>query len=372
MGSDRFGRERVPAHQERFDAGSLKQASVITGGHPVAPSHESFRPSDRQVSPGAIPNKTAANQRFFSTARQGATVQAERPQSGFNRGANPANQPHQNAGRPGASNSGSNQSQQNAQRPGFRSFGPRDSGSQTPVPTQDRGRSQGTPQGTSNAAPVPQQQNAARPGFRSFGPNNSGNINRGSAPEQAARPPQANEQSPRGFVPPSSVQQAPASPSTRPGWRPFNPPPRPSQPDASARNNGVPAGSQARPSFSPPAASPRPYQNNSRENSGSNGYSRPPINMQQPVVTPRGGGGGSYSAPRSAPSGGSYGGRPSGGGGYQGGSPGGGSRGGYSGGGSPGGGNRGGSSGGGSRGGSSGGGGSQSSGSHSSSGHNGR
>jgi hypothetical protein len=371
MGSDRFGRERVPAHQERFDAASLKQASVITAGHPVAPSHESFRPSDRQVSPGAIPNKTGANQRFFSTARQGATVQAPGPQAGFNRGANPANnQPQQNAARPSASNSGGNQPQQTAQRPGFRSFGPQNSGSQTPVPTQDRGRNQGTQQGTSNAAPVPQQQNASRPGFRSFGPNNSNNTNRGPSPEQAARPSQGNTQSPRAFVPPSPAQQAPASPSTRPGWRPFNPPPRPSQPDASPRNNGGQAGSQARPSFSPPAESPRQYPNNPRGNSGSNGYSRPPINMQQPVVTPRGGG--SYSAPRSAPGGGSFGGKSSGSGGYQGGSPGGGNRGGYSGGGSPGGGNRGGYSGGGSRGGSSSGGGSQSSGGHASSGHNGR
>jgi len=32
MGSDRFGRERVPARQQRIDAGSLRQASVITGG----------------------------------------------------------------------------------------------------------------------------------------------------------------------------------------------------------------------------------------------------------------------------------------------------------------------------------------------------
>jgi len=96
----------------------------------VAPSRESFRPSDRQVNAGAIPNRAAANQRFFSNTRQGATGQAERPQGGVNRGGN-----------------------------------------------------------TSGTLP---QQNAARPGFRSFGSNNSGNTNRAPASEQAARPSQGN------------------------------------------------------------------------------------------------------------------------------------------------------------------------------------
>ena len=140
----------------------------------------------------------------------------------------------------------------------------------------------------------------------------------------------------------------------------------------SARKGGAP---QPRSNNSQASAPPRQYQENSRGSISGSGSNRPTLNMQQPVVTPRGGdsysgrapSGGGYGANRggpsgggsnssrpmpSAPSGGGYGGggsrgAPSGGG-NRGGSSGGGSRGGNSGGGS-----RGGNSGGGSHGGSS-------------------
>jgi hypothetical protein len=389
MRADQFGRGRVPMQQQRFDAGSLRQASALTGAHPVTPSRESFRPSDRQVNPSAIPNRASANQRFFSSnARQGARGQAERSQGGFNRGGNPAG----------------NQSQQNTQRPGFRSFGSRDSGNVTPAPAQDRNMNPGNRQGGSNPGPNQQQQNTERPGgsdrsgpgFRSFGSRNSGNES--SAPAQTARPSQGDNGGQRSFTSPAQRQENSAPNGREGNWRTFTPPSHQSQSDAGGRNFGGQGGSQSRPESSQPAESPRQFQNNSRGNSGSYGYSRPPLNMQQPVVTPRGEGsyssprgapsgggysGGSYSSPRSEPSGGgysrgggSYGGVDRGGsrgGGYSGGYSGGGSRGGYSGGGSRGGysgsGSRGGSSGGGSRGGSSGRGSSTSDG-HSSSDHN--
>ena len=327
MSSNQFGRGRVPAQQQKFDAGSLRQASVLTGAHPVTPSHESYRPSDRQVSAGAIPSRAGANQRFFSNARQGGSPQGEHVQGGVNRGGNPAD----------------SQPQQNAARPGFHGFGPNNSSNANP----------GTRQGGSNPGGNQPQQNAARPDFHPFSSNNSGNTNRGPASEQSARPSQQNAPAPRGFAAPS--QQAPTSQSTRPDWRTFTPPSHQSQPETGGRNFSIQGGEQRRPNYSQPAEPPRQYQNNSRGSSGSYGYSRPPINMQQPVVTPRGGG--SYSSPRSAPSGGGYGGRPSGGG-YSGGPSGGGNRGGSS-------------SGGGSRGSSSGGTPSSSNG-HSSSGRNGR
>jgi FecR protein len=349
MGSNQFGRGRVPQNQQRFDERSLRQASVITGGHPVTPSRESFRPSDRQVNPGAIPSRAGTNQRFFSDARMGRSVQGQPGQGGGNRGGNPAvNQPQQNAGRPGAGNFGSNNS------------GNVNSGNR---------------QGPSNSGNNLPQQNTDRSGSRSFGPNGAGDMNRGPVPQQAERP-SGNTQGSRGFAPPSS-QQAPSNPSTRPGWRQFTPPSRSAEPDPGGRNFGGPGGGQSRPNYSQPSEASRQYQNNSRGNSGGPGYSRPPLNMQQPVVTPRGGG--SYSSPRSAPSGGGYSGGGNRGGPQGGGYSGGGSRGGpqgggYSGGGSrgapSGGGNRGGSSGGGSGGSSRGGGGPSSSGGRSSSGHN--
>src|SRR6202790_3446256 len=51
MRSNDFGHNRVPMQQSRIDAGALRQASVITGSHPVSPSHESFQSTSRQVNP---------------------------------------------------------------------------------------------------------------------------------------------------------------------------------------------------------------------------------------------------------------------------------------------------------------------------------
>jgi hypothetical protein len=223
MPSNQFGRGRVPAEQQRFDAASFRQASVMTGANPVAPSRESFRPSDRQASPSAIPNRAAANQRFFSSSRQGT------------------------AGQPGVNRGGNTFSRQ------------------------------------------PQQGNV-RPGFQSFGSANSGNVNRGQPPAQVARPQQEYNQGTRGYVMPA-----------RPGYS------QPTEPSRQA------------PTYS------RGYPGTSEQ--GRTQYSRPPLNMQQPVVTPRAR---TYSAPAPpARSGGSSG---YSGGGSRGGSPSSSSRGGSSGG----------------------------------------
>jgi Family of unknown function (DUF6600)/FecR protein len=116
-------------------------------------------------------------------------------------------------------------------------------------------------------------------------------------------------------------------PSSRPGWHTFSPPSgaaRPSQGFA-ANQRSIPNNYSSHPTFNlpqrqpynngssppnayrPPASAPRPGNSNSYPL-----YSRPPLNMRQPVVTPRGGSGAhpSYSAPH----GGGYGGGHSGGG----------------------------------------------------------
>ena len=62
MQADQFGRGRVPAQQARVDEGSFRQASMLTGRNPVAPSRESFHASDRQVSAGAIPRRNCKHE----------------------------------------------------------------------------------------------------------------------------------------------------------------------------------------------------------------------------------------------------------------------------------------------------------------------
>lgn len=180
MQADQFGRGRVPMQQSRIDAGSFRQASLMTGRNPVSPSSASFHPSDRQVSAGAIPRAATTNQRFFSgSARQGGVAQTGGGQSGFNRGA---------AG----------------------------------------------------------------------------------------------------------------DPSSQAGWRSFNSTSRSPQPQSSGRTYSGQSGAQTRSNYSQPYESSRQPQSYSRGSYNSYGYSRPPLNMQQPVVTPRSES--SYSTPRSAPS----------------------------------------------------------------------
>jgi len=312
MQSNQFGHGRVPMQQSRIDAGSFRKASIMTGANPVSPSRESFHPTDRQASPGSIPNRANSSQHFFSSnARQGASVQAGHGVNSFNRGGNPT----------------SGQAQQNTARPGFHSFGQANSGNPNP---------------------------SNRPGGFGAGGNTGGKVNQGPASNQNSGSPQSPNQGQRGFSPPSSHQGQPIQ-SSRPNWRTFTPPsgqPTQSNGGRTFEGQGAP---QPRSNYSQPSQPPRQYQNNSRGGFNGGGSNRPTINMQQPVVTPRGGGSYSGRPMPSAPSSGGYGasrGGPSGGGSYSGrpmpSAP--------SGGGYGGGGNRGGSSGGGSRGGSSGGG----------------
>jgi hypothetical protein len=305
------------------------------------------------------------SQRFFSRsgpsnespvihqqANSGArTVQPQGTEGGFNRGGNAA---------------GMTQPQQGVGRPGWRNFGSGNVESQGSAQTQAHGMNSANQRGGANQP----QQNADRPGGRGFGSTNSG-AGTQAVPE-ISRPAQGVQQGQRPYAPPAAQQQTPSnqpSESSRPGWRTFNSPARttqPSEPANSGNRNFERQGNapQSRPSYSPPpepsngggrnfgrqevvpqsrpnnpqpAESPRQFQPSSRANSGNSGNygnSRPPLEMRQPIVTPRGGGnyesrpsGGSYSAPRSMPSG-EYRGGQSGGGGNSGG----GSRGGNSGG----------------------------------------
>ena len=171
------------------------------------------------------------------------------------------------------------------------------------------------------------QENASRPGSGGFNPPNNGNVNRGPAPNsiQSSRPGW------RTFTPPAGAGTQNHSQIQSNGGRSFEgqgtPQPRGnySQPYESnggrtfeRQGNPQPRGnySPARPNYSQAPSEPsRPTQNYSRGGNPSFGSGRPTLNMRQPVVTPRGGGG-------------SYGGRGGNGGGFHGAPSGGGSRGG--------------------------------------------
>ena len=275
MQSNQFGRARVPMQQSRIDAASFHQASVMTGAHPVSPSRESFHPTDRQVSPSSIPSRANSNQRFFSSnARQGPAVQGEHGVNSFNRGGNPS----------------TGQAQQNTARPGFRSFGQANSGNPNP---------------------------GNRPGGFGAGGNQGGSVNRGPASEQMSRPSSTPNSGQRGFTPPSSQPSQPIQ-SSRPNWHTFTPPSgQQNHSNGGGRTfegQGAPQPRSNTPQSSEP---PRQFQNNSRGGfSGGGSNNRPTLNMQQPVVTPRGSGSDAGRAPSGGgyrggpPSGGSYSGRP--------------------------------------------------------------
>jgi len=301
MQSNQFGRGRVPMQQSRVDAGTFKQASVMTGANPVSPSHESFRPSDRPVNASALPSHANSNQRFFSTngnAHQNASVQGERGAANFNRGGNSASVP-----------SGQNAARQNGGERGYHSFGENNSANANSV-SRPSGNGARNPVQQNSGKPVPQ---APSQGFHSFGEGNSGNVNRGSASQPTSKWPQTSNQGQRGST------QSPSQPSrsiesSRPGWRPFTPPSSQQTQSNSGRTFEGQGSAPSRPNYSQPPQPQRQYQNNARGNPNNNAYNRPTLDMRQPVVTPR------SSGSNPAPSGrGNYGGYSGGnsGGGYR-------------------------------------------------------
>lgn len=329
MDGRNFGRERVSTHQERISASQFNQSRMVGGRMPVQPARGSYSPTGRSADPRSFHSAPPASQHFFAGGNRtnpGGFNRGGRFQ-GFNRGDRPVT-PGQGSG--GVRNSGG---AMNANR--------------------------GNPRG-----PV----TSSRPGWHTFTPPQAGNsrgTNRGfrgfqdNRPTSNARPSYENRANGGGFG---------AANTNRGGnWQHFTPQPRGTSPGFSGRGNRAPGAFQQ-----------RGYQGRTdphRGYNGNGGYSngrsqRPPLNMHQPIVQPRGGYGrspyggspnggprGNYNAPRysepprggySAPRGG-YRQAPRGGGGYS--APRGGFGGGDNRGGGGGGGYRGGGSGGGNHGG---------------------
>jgi hypothetical protein len=328
MSSQEFGRGRVSMRQTPINEATLRQGSLVGGRMGIAPSRESFSPSGRAANPASFRHAPPTSQKFFTPSR-GSTAMNTPAQ----KMPGPAS-----LARPGGA--GQIPSQARSNNPGIAQRMPL-SGAQV----TNHSSTPGTPQmtarsgwhsfgsgssastvGGQSAPPQPGAANRARTnipldsarGWHSFrSPQHSGNVN---TPAPAARTPVNNNFNERRFTPPAS-RPAPSVPSNNQGgWQHFTPSTRQSGP--------VPSRStESQRSWQPPA---------SRGNY-SQSYNRPPLNMRQPIVTPRTSNSSGYAAPRgggySAPSGGYQGGGGGGsyrggGGSYRGGAPSGGYQGG--------------------------------------------
>ncbi len=256
-----FGRGRMRA--QPMSHAQFKNAHFTTGRLPVNPSRESFSASGRPAAPSTTRN-VPQNQHFFSARGTNATPRSmERGQSQIS---NLNRQNGRSAGngrevsRPG--NRSSNTNSNNGSNNGFRRFGQ---------------------SGTNN---VGQSRSAVAANHAQSRPETRGNSNWGSASRAG-----------------NSVGSTPVRESgnnNRGGWQQFTPmPARPSSGPAMPERMGR---SEDRSSYGSPSRNSGPVSRGySSESRGYSGSSRPPLNMRQPIVTPRSSGGGSYN-------GGSYGG----------------------------------------------------------------
>jgi Family of unknown function (DUF6600)/FecR protein len=285
-----FGRAAVSMRQGRISASEFGQARLVDGRMPVNPTRASYNPTGRAADPRSFRGAPPASQHFFNG---GARVNAHVDRNG---------------GSLGAVHSGA------SSRDSFRSMGSNRSDSRAARGFENNGSS------GFNRAPV----QSTRPGWHTFTPP------RGSNSNPSTRGFETNRSAPNGYSREAHTNQS-NQPSrgnvengNRGSWHPFTPPARgdrPSYPDSVGRGYGAPQ--QA------------PYERGPY-GGRSNSYSRPPLNMHQPIVRPRGGNvyrqpnygapRGGYSQPRGGNGGGPRGGysAPRGGGGGGGGRQGGG------------------------------------------------
>jgi Family of unknown function (DUF6600)/FecR protein len=355
MAGNEFGRRAVATRQQPISSAAFRQAGLMTGRMPVTPVRTSYSPTNRAASASTIRPGTPGSQRFFSTSRVSSARMATngaRGQAGFN-----SNRGSGSFGRPSsgmaANRSGSFGSSQTAARSGWRTFTPPSGSANRSSQGFSNGRSgfgnatrgtlaspsQGTP---ANRGGFGSSQATGRPGWHTFTPqsgrvNASGRLGSNNSTRGSFAAPSQGSVANRGAGHGSSQATG------RAGWHTFTPP---QSGTMSRSNRGFASGSASNNrAFSSPRAQAGGNQNGwnhftpqspgrgSSSPRGNGSYSRPPLNMRQPIVTPRGGssshgrspyGGsqdryasprGSYSSPRggySAPRG-SYGGGSNGG-----------------------------------------------------------
>jgi hypothetical protein len=294
--SNQFGHGRVTP-RTGISPQEFHQASLVSGKMPINPGRESFSAAGHAANPSSSHNAPPASQHFFSSgSRGGAAVTA---------GSRPFGSPSTTA----------------RVQPGFGTN--RSSGAFNRAPSQPQSFGSASAHGNASASVQ-----STRPGWHTFTPpsaagasrssqgfssNERSNSSNSSRPAVGStRQPQTEQQYSHGANGSRPEQ------SGRPGWHTFTPPSganRSSQgfgsnersnPADSSRSFG---GSRSQPQaeqqydrgwsrpneYRPPASAPRSGSSNSFPS-----YSRPPLNMRQPVVTPRGGNGDGGSPPTSS------------------------------------------------------------------------
>ncbi|MGA8869771.1 MAG: FecR family protein [Candidatus Acidiferrales bacterium] len=237
MRSNEFGRGAVHGVGTRMSEASFRQASMVSGRMPISPSRQSYSASSRAANPASFRHAPSNSQHFFSAAGRTNTASNGFGGRSLNNNVRTRESFGGNAGNSGARSfgNGSNVARQ-------QSFG----GSAN----QNRGAI------TSN-----------RPGWHAFTPPQSGG-NRGSQTRGFSGN-NRGEASSNSF----SRGNAQTQSGNRGGWEHFSP-----QTQQSDRGSNR--------SFNSPQSTSRGGSSNSYPRS----YSRPQLNMRQPIVTPRGGG----------------------------------------------------------------------------------
>ena len=238
MDGNRFGREAVPGHQQGVSAASFKQASMMTGKLPVTPSRESFNSTNKAAGASSIKTAQSSSRRFFSPATPRNSVATATANRDRMSGGNSA--PRTNTAAGARSSSAANQTL-------------------------------GSGTATSRTPPLP------GPARMSGGNSTARNNNA----QRQFTPPSAQQNSPaqqraQNYQPKTRVQgssPAPNAQGARGGWQHFSPPP--------SRNTQPVSPSQSPRQFQPPASASR--------GGSSHAVNRPPLNMNRPIVQPRGG-----------------------------------------------------------------------------------
>ncbi len=324
MPAKSFGQGRVPGQQHGISGAAFQKTSLFTGKMPASPTRASYSPTGRAANPSTYRNAPPSSQHFFSSPSR-ATAGSRGPASRSFANSGAANRPQSGFGANRGNTSLQRSATQSPASASNRPFSAGTSGARGPMQTGGVNRGgQGIRPGN-GAVGGSSPARATGSGWHAFSPSQGGNVNRGG---QGIRPG-------NGAVGGSSPARATGS-----GWHAFTP----SQGGVNRgsignRPSGSSYGSASRYAGGNQGGwhqfSPHSYGSQGNGRGYSNGYSRPPLNMRQPIVRPRGGSSGNY---------GNY-----GGGGYRGGGGGGG--GGYRGGGNYGGGGYRGGGGGGYRGG---------------------